>query len=193
MSRPVGIVTGASSGIGLALAQLLLDRGWKVVFADLRAPNTHAIPDKYNDSYIFVETDVSSFDQQAYLFATAFEFGEQRLDFFAANAGMMDTQTLYKKTDRPPTIAIDTAVYRVNVEAAVQGLYLFTHYARRNKNPGGKVVLTSSSVALYGQDSLPMYTSAKLAVCGLFQQTCNFLLAELANTHITFLHLSLLD
>ena len=135
--------------------------------ADLKTPAQTAIPDEYRDSHIFVQTNVSEFEEQKSLFAKAFEWGGERLDFLAANAGMMDSADIYQKTDSPPENAIDTTVFRVNTEAAVQGLYLFTHYARRNKKVGGKVVLTSSAVALYGQDTLPMYTAAKLAVSSL--------------------------
>ena len=37
------LITGASSGFGLATANLFLARGWEVI-ATMRAPSEHAIP-----------------------------------------------------------------------------------------------------------------------------------------------------
>lgn len=49
----------------------------------------------------------------------------------------------------------------------IQDIWIFKHYARHNKVPGGKVVVTSSSAGLYPMESNPIYTAAKHALVGL--------------------------
>lgn len=82
MAPPVAVITGASSGMGLALTKHLLERKWNVAMADINPPKDQL------DNTIFVKTDVSNWNQQAELFQKTYEkFG--RLDFVALNAGIV--------------------------------------------------------------------------------------------------------
>jgi NAD(P)-dependent dehydrogenase (short-subunit alcohol dehydrogenase family) len=76
MASPVAIVTGGSSGIGLALVQQLVSQGWTVVIADINPPR-QSISDT-----LFVKTDISSWEQQADMFKQAYVWGKH-LDFCA--------------------------------------------------------------------------------------------------------------
>lgn len=87
--EPLAIITGASSGIGLAISQHLLDKGWKVVMADVN-PSDISSFGTAKDRVLFQKTDVSIWDQQKALFRAAYEFGG-RIDFLAANAGKFST------------------------------------------------------------------------------------------------------
>lgn len=100
MAPPVAIVTGASSGIGLALVHHLIKLKWNVVMADI-TPVEDSIP-----GTIFVKTDISSWDQQANLFQRAYEW-QGRIDFCALNAGIDDRDdifTLLTETPRQPNL-----------------------------------------------------------------------------------------
>jgi len=172
MSKPVAIVTGAASGIGLAVTKHLLGRGYRVAMADVNKAEGERLGAELGHDTFFIQTNVSNYDQQASLFATAFEWGDRRLDFFAANAGIDDRQSLYEKLatdmdalDPPKELNLDAI--RVDLDAVFQGIWLFKFYARKNKSPGGKIVITSSAAGLYPMETNPQYTAAKHGLVGL--------------------------
>ena len=99
MAAPVAIVTGGASGIGLALVKHLVSLGWKVVIADINPPK-EAVQET-----MFIQTDVTSWDQQTEMFKKAYIWGK-RLDFCALNAGIDDRDdifdTLSFDVNKPP-------------------------------------------------------------------------------------------
>lgn len=103
MNNPVAIVTGASSGIGLALTQHLLAKGWDVVLLDLNPPPSSAsLP---SDRTLFIRTDVSAWPSQSAAFAQAHAW-RNRLDAAALNAGLLHHRDLSVLLSlRPPHTA----------------------------------------------------------------------------------------
>jgi NAD(P)-dependent dehydrogenase (short-subunit alcohol dehydrogenase family) len=81
----VALVTGAAAGIGLATTERLLQLGWKVTIVDLNADAGKEQAVRLGDSTIFVQVDVTDYDQQASAFAETWKKWE-RLDFVFANA-----------------------------------------------------------------------------------------------------------
>jgi 15-hydroxyprostaglandin dehydrogenase (NAD) len=152
MSIPVGIVTGASSGIGLAVTEHLLSRGYRVVVADVNASEGEKISAKLGKNTLFLKTDVTVYAEQAILFREAFAWGRNRLDFLAANAGIDDRQSLYEvdppeNEDGTPK-ELNLKTIRVDLDAVFQGIWLFKHYAGKNAIPGGKVMITPPAAGL---------------------------------------------
>ena len=158
MSKPVAIVTGAGSGIGEAVAtHLYTQKGYKVVIADLNTTSGEKVASTLGPDANFIQTDVSSYRSQAQLFKKAYEWGGGRLDFFHANAGIDDRQSLYDEEDKEELDEdgllkkLNTKTMEVNLEAVIQGLWLFKYYVRRSKEAGGgkgKFVATSSAAGL---------------------------------------------
>lgn len=171
MSQPVAIITGASSGMGLAVTKHLVAQGWRVAMADIDEDTGQKVSAELGDQVLFCLTDVTSYSQQAELFKKAFLWGENRLDLFAANAGIADTQFLqendYHHDENDLPLPLNLKALDVNFTAVIQGIWLFKHYARQNKIPGGKVVITSSSAGLYPMESNPVYTASKHGLVGL--------------------------
>jgi 15-hydroxyprostaglandin dehydrogenase (NAD) len=166
MSKPVAIITGAASGIGLSLTHHLLSSGWRVAMADRNEEKGRALEKELGPNVMFMKVDISKYDQQAALFQSAFEWGEGRLDFLAANAGIDDRQSLYEGVPdiHGPPPELNTDCIQVDMIAVLQGVWLLSHYARRNKVPGGKVVITSSGAGIYPMETNPQYTMAKHGV-----------------------------
>lgn len=152
MSKPVAIITGAASGIGLALTRHLVSQGWLVAMADIDDIAGTQYSSELGSNTIFLQTDVSKYADQAELFHQVFIRFGNRLDFFAANAGIDDKQSLYETNEdvdaegKPKEMSLKTI--SVDLDAVIQGIWLFKHYARKNKVPGGKVVITSSAAGL---------------------------------------------
>lgn len=151
MSHPVAIVTGAASGIGLAVTKHLLSRGYRVVMADVNQTEGQRISAELGPETMFVRTNVAIYAEQAALFARAFKW-HGRLDFLAANAGIDDRQSLYEVDEQLDADGLprelNLITLKVNLDAVLQGVWLFKHFARKNEVPGGKVVITASSASL---------------------------------------------
>jgi NAD(P)-dependent dehydrogenase (short-subunit alcohol dehydrogenase family) len=107
---PVGIVTGASRGLGLALARALVERGWRLV-VDARgaAALERAVSDL--EGVVAIAGDVTDPEHRRALVAAAGD----RIDLLVNNAGVLGS------SPRPPLAAYPLAelayVYEVNVFA----------------------------------------------------------------------------
>jgi NAD(P)-dependent dehydrogenase (short-subunit alcohol dehydrogenase family) len=82
-SERVAIVTGGSSGIGLAITRSLLDRGSRVVIGDLNPP-PNALSER--SGWSFVACDVTREDDIAGVVSTAAALGS--VDFLVNSAGI---------------------------------------------------------------------------------------------------------
>jgi NAD(P)-dependent dehydrogenase (short-subunit alcohol dehydrogenase family) len=63
MSKPVAIITGAASGIGLSLTRHLLSSGWRVAMADRNEEKGRALEKELGPDVMFMKVDVSKYDQ----------------------------------------------------------------------------------------------------------------------------------
>ena len=151
MSKPVAFVTGGGSGIGLACSTHLISRGYRVYIVDLDDTRGNEAAKTLGEECRYEKVDVSNYSQQAHAMKNAFEWGGNRIDLLVANAGIADTQSIYKDGELdeeglPKPLSLKAV--NVNQDAVIQGVWLFRHFARKNKTPGGKVVITSSVVGL---------------------------------------------
>lgn len=148
------VVTGAGSGIGLALTQQLISRGADVVCVDL---TTDAIPAEA----VALQADISDERQVRDLFGTVIKSGP--IDTLFNNAGIGSTKNVVEcdvdEWDR---------VFAVNV----RGTFLMTKYAL----PGmlarrfGVIVNTASVAGSIGLVDRAAYCASKGAVIALTKQ-----------------------
>ena len=87
MAAPVMVITGASDGIGAAVARAAVADGWRVVIAARRRPLLDALADELGGPSVAlpVTCDVTEWDQvEAMAQAATAAFG--RIDAVVANA-----------------------------------------------------------------------------------------------------------
>jgi len=157
----VAVVTGGSSGIGLATAQAFAAEGVKVAIADV-TDGTKAVADikKAGGDAIFVKTDVSkSADVEALVRKTVETYG--RLDFGVNNAGIGGPALIsgdYTEQDWNRVIGIN-----------LTGVWLCMKYelAQMVKQGGGAIVNMASILGWVGFATAPAYVAAKHGVLGL--------------------------
>jgi len=164
---PVAIVTGASRGIGRAIAIRLAEDGFQVVVNDIDRQKS-AIDEviaeikKAGHEGHGITADVSSEEQvQAMVDETVAKYGE--LNVIVANAGILETSSLLdltvEKWDR--TYAINT-----------RGVFLCWTIAAKQmikQGKGGKLIAACSISGYRPSGKAPAYCSSKWAVRGLTQ------------------------
>src|SRR3954452_5033097 len=158
----VAIVTGASSGLGVAFAKALAEAGADVVIGARRVEKleeTKRLIEAAGRRGLAVRTDVTVVeDCQALADAAMAEFG--RVDILVNNAG--DGGEYHPATEDPPDH------FRWVVDLNLMGSYWMAQAVGRVMLPGSSVINLSSVMALTTA-KMPAagYSSAKAAILGL--------------------------
>ena len=159
----VALVTGASSGIGRAVALVWAREGAKVVVSDVNVQGgeeTAALVRAAGGDAIFVAADVGQpADCEALVNRTVAHYG--RLDAACNNAGIGGTQAL--TADYP----LDGWAQVININ--LSGVFYGMKYqiAAMLKGGGGSIVNMASILGAAGFAMAPAYAAAKHGVLGL--------------------------
>jgi NAD(P)-dependent dehydrogenase (short-subunit alcohol dehydrogenase family) len=167
-ASPVVLVTGASSGIGQAAAQLFAERGWRVV-ATMRNPDAgHELAARPGITVLALDvTDPSSIE--AAVSKTLAKFG--RIDALVNNAGY----GLFG----PFETATDAQIQR-QFDTNVGGIFAVTRAvlpAMRSQG-SGTVVNVASLGGLVAMPFYSLYNATKFAIVG-FTESLSYELAPL--------------
>src|SRR4051794_90359 len=155
------LITGGASGIGLATAGLLLERGARVLVVDVQDP-----PDDLGA--VAVRGDVRRSEEWRRIAGVA----EQELgglDLLFLNAGVASIE--------PDITAIDDDEYLRVLEINVSGVFLGLRelIPLLTADGGGSVVATSSLAGLIAYSPDPLYTLTKHAVIGIVRSMAPWL------------------
>lgn len=160
----VAIITGASSGIGAATAELLLQQGMRVTLAARRVDRLRALAERYTGKpgegeAVSVECDVRDEDQVRHLVQTTLDRWGQ-LDVLVANAGFGYREFLVESDPKRWKDMIDTNVY---------GLLLTLKYgvAPMLERKRGRVVVMSSVAGVVPTPRGSAYCGTKAAASAI--------------------------
>lgn len=159
----VGLITGGSTGIGRATAQIFAREGARVAVADLNAEaadeTVHLIKDVGGEA-IFIKTDVSqAADTEGMVKRVVATYG--RLDCAFNNAGI--------EGDFQPITDYEEAMWDRVIGINLKGIWLSmkAELPQMLSQGGGAIVNTSSVAGLIGMPSASAYSAAKHGVVGL--------------------------
>jgi len=157
LAGKVAVVTGASRGLGEAIARALADEGCRVVVAARRSGACATVADAIGG--LAVAADVTDEAQvEALMAACDRTYG--RLDVLVNNAGTVEP---FAATEDMPTEAWDAA-FALNVKGV---MLCIKHAAPLLKRRGGAIVNISSRAGLSGNPNHGAYSATKFAVNGI--------------------------
>ncbi|RYN20109.1 hypothetical protein AA0112_g10825 [Alternaria arborescens] len=150
----VAIISGASSGIGLATAKLLATKGATVYNLDIDEPEETILRVTY------VRCDISSWTDLLAAFATT---GAPHIA--VANAGIDEDGTYITDSydDYGNLLEPSYKVIDVNLRGTLNFIKVSLHLMKKNAI-AGSIVITSSATAYLPEQTLPVYSGTKAAL-----------------------------
>jgi NAD(P)-dependent dehydrogenase (short-subunit alcohol dehydrogenase family) len=152
------LVTGGAQGLGKAIAALFVERGAKVVIADIDEAGAKVTADELGESVRAVRCDVTqSSDLEAAVQGTVDAFGG--LDIMVNNAGIEIVKPLFHQTEEE---------FDRLMEINVKGVFLGMRAALAAlPQPGGVIVNMASLAGLGGAPLFGSYCASKAGVIQL--------------------------
>jgi NAD(P)-dependent dehydrogenase (short-subunit alcohol dehydrogenase family) len=164
----VAVITGGSSGIGLAIAKAYAREGAKVTIAGRSA--SQQLAQEIGPEAHAVECDVTRVADLERLFA---EVGQRhgRVDVLVANAG---------RNVMAPVEYVDEATFDMLMDTNVKGVFFTVQKALPLMQTGGSIIVTASALHQRGLAMATVYSATKAAV----RSFARSLAAELAPKQI---------
>ncbi|EKM98587.1 Oxidoreductase [Acidocella sp. MX-AZ02] len=157
LSGKTALITGGTSGIGLATAKLFLKEGARVIVTGRNESRFDDVRAELGDGVLIVAADVRSIEAMQAVTAQAQQaFGG--LDILFANAGYVIPT---------PLQSIDGHQYETIMDVSVRGAVFTMQAALPVLREGASVVLTTSFINQTGKHGLSLVAAAKAAVRSL--------------------------
>jgi len=152
MTKKVALVTGGAQGIGLAIAKLLAERGYRVAVADLKPAR--------REGFLFVRTDVSGEPSVRRCVRTVLKrFG--RIDALVNNAGIASP-------GNGPVEKLALREWNRRLGVNLTGpLLMAKHCVPQLRRHRGAIVNIASTRALQSEPDTEAYAAAKAGLVGL--------------------------
>jgi 3-oxoacyl-[acyl-carrier protein] reductase len=163
LESKVALVSGASRGIGAAIARSLAEQGCKLALTARNIDEVQSIADEIRkthnvDCLVHVGDVVDSPSVQE-LYQNIFKKFD-RLDILCANAGILGDGMLGMLRDDDIQRTLNT-----NVVGTLHHMQSAVHLMRRQKS--GSVIVTSSIIGRVGNKGQTLYAASKAALIGM--------------------------
>ena len=167
LSGSLAVVTGASRGIGLAMATALASAGADIIgVSSTIAPEGSAVASAVASHGRTFEARAVDFADRDAVIALGDDLRDRQVDILINNAGTIERQPAAEHSldlwDR--VIAVDLSSQFVLTQAVANGMLERGH---------GKIVFTASLLSFQGGINVPGYTAAKSGIAGLVKALAN--------------------
>lgn len=156
--RSIALVTGASRGIGAAIAAELIAQGWYVIGTATSDVGAAAIGERCGDSGEGLALDIADSEQVSALIADVLS-RHDKIDALINNAGITRDQLLMRMQEKDWQAVVDTnlgGVYRT-CRAVMRSML---------KARSGRIVNIASVIGLTGNAGQSNYAAAKAGMIG---------------------------
>jgi NAD(P)-dependent dehydrogenase (short-subunit alcohol dehydrogenase family) len=151
----VAVITGGSTGIGLATAKRFIQEGMDHVFITGRRRDAlDRAVEQIGKNVTAVQGDVANLADLDDLYE-AVRRKNRKIDVIFANAGIAQLA---------PFGSVDEKFYDLHFEANVKGLFFAVQKGLPLLNDGGSIVLTGSIADVKGFPNISVYSATKAAV-----------------------------
>lgn len=164
----VAVITGGSSGIGLATAKLFQQAGAKVAISGRNQKSLDDAVKELGTGTVVVRSDVSKLSDLDTLFeVVAKKLG--RIDVLFANAGVAKFA---------PVTDVSEDSYNETFDINVKGVFFTVQKAIPRMNDNGSIILNTSFVNQAGVPATSVYAASKAAVRSLARALASELAAR---------------
>lgn len=146
------IVTGGTSGIGLGVAKMLIEKGYYVYATYVGQEFTETI-----ENFEAHNVDQTKRDE-VYVFINYVKSKTNHLDCIVCNAGMSIRKSFLETTDSD---------WDKQMEVAVNSHYIMIRELYSIIPPGSRILFTGSQMAVHPHATVLAYGVSKSAVCAL--------------------------
>ena len=151
----VAVITGGSSGMGLATAKRFVEEGMDHVFITGRRQDAlEAAVAQIGEKVTGVPGDVAILNDLDHLYESVDKYG-RKLDVVFANAGISQIA---------PLGTVDEKFYDLHFDANVKGLFFTVQKALPQLNDGASIILNASIATIKGFTGISVYSATKAAV-----------------------------
>lgn len=155
LAHKVAVITGGSTGMGLATAKRFVQEGADHVFITGRRRDVlDGAVTEIGEKATGIPGDVSSLSDLDRLYDSVKQYG-RKLDVVFANAGVAQLA---------PFGAVDEKFYDLHFDANVKGLFFAVQKALPFMNDGASIILTASIATVKGFPSVSVYSATKAAI-----------------------------
>ncbi|MDG2072580.1 MAG: SDR family NAD(P)-dependent oxidoreductase [Pseudomonadales bacterium] len=156
LANKVAVITGGTSGIGEATAELFVNEGARVVLSGRTEDKGNALAERLGDNAVFVKADVMSEDDIKNTIDIAVDkFDGLDILFNNAGAGVHGTLTDITGED------VQHAIQLLFTSTALGIKHAIPHLKERG---GGSIINNSSIAAIRDNQGSPLYSATKAAV-----------------------------
>lgn len=163
------VISGAASGLGLAVLERIVAQGGKAAILDINEQQGALLQAKYPSKILFCKTDIRDEQQvDAAVDQAVEQFGS--INLAVGCAGILGAGKIIGKNGPMPA-----AYFKKVVDINLVGTFLLTRAAARHmqnnrpndKNESGVIIHTASIAAFEGQYGQVAYSATKAAIVGM--------------------------
>jgi len=176
LAGKVGVITGGSTGIGLATAKRFAQEGMDHVFITGRRKDLlDAAVAEIGEKATGIPGDVANLNDLDRLYQAVERYGQrrygQKIDVIFANAGVAHLA---------PFGSVDEKFFDLHFDVNVKGLFFSVQKGLPFMNDGGSIILNASIATTKGFPGMSVYSATKAAVRSFARTWTN----ELRERHI---------